>query len=112
MFAGRITRLRQIVKGSLDYAIESKSPDTVPAKPQEIMYFLTRSNIIHLRLLASETTLIRSVTSPGLPRLRPGDRIGLLGIHEDLRSRSVYVAERVFHDLSSESGFLTRFTFK
>jgi hypothetical protein len=111
VYSGVLTKLEETHTRRLDFTAVSVNPDIAPGVQQRYTYFLTPQNIIELRFEEDNNGLVQSITAPGLPHVKPGDRIDVLHTDRRLQSRFPIVNE-VVHDFDWTEGFLTRITIR
>jgi hypothetical protein len=112
VYSGVLTRLEEIYTRTLDFTAESFTPDATQQSPQRYTYFLVYGeNMIQLRFEEDSNGFVQFITAPGLPHLRPADRISIF--HRDRRAQSHFpLVSEVVHDFDRAEAFRTRITIK
>lgn len=107
VYSGVLTKLDETYTRTLDFTAESITPDNPQQIQQRYTYFLTPKNIIELRFEEDNNGLVQFITAPGLPHVRPADRISVVHMNRRLQSHFPLVSE-VTHDFGRIEGFRTR----
>ena len=107
VYLGKISNLDEVLSSTLEVAITSSICDRSPSPPQRYAYNITPDNLVSMRVLHSQTGMVKEVTTIGLPYLRQGHQIRIWHDHIYFASQNAFTAQKVLHKFDRDEGFLT-----